>query len=235
MASRQEEKEARRQARIEQEEAERRAASRSKRLQMVFGGLLAAGVIAAVIIFVFASGGDSNGSGNPTEPGSNLDVKLPPAKITDEKEAAKAAGCTLNNPPDEGRSHEDKTFTAKDYDTNPPTSGDHFPQWAQDGIYTEKTVPQVGMLVHTLEHGRIDVQYKPGTDAQSVKQLEAFLAESDSGYHMLLYPNTTGMDAAVAATAWDHSLTCPTMNDKVFDALRTFRIAHIDRGPEKVA
>src|SRR3954453_7116781 len=54
----------------------------------------------------------------------------------------------------------------------------------------------------------------------------------DDGFHMLLFENTTNMPSAVAATAWGHSLTCPTMNDKVFDALRTFRTAYINKGPE---
>ena len=91
------------------------------------------------------------------------------------------------------------------------------------------------MLVHTLEHGRIDIQYKKGTPARStVARLEALVAEQNEGYHMLLYENTTDMDAAVAATAWTHSLSCPSMNDKVFDAIRTFRARYIDKGPEKV-
>ena len=51
---------------------------------------------------------------------------------------------------------------------------------------------------------------------------------------MLLFENTTGMDSAVAATAWTHSVTCPEMNDKVFDAFRTFRARYIDKGPEQV-
>ena len=42
------------------------------------------------------------------------------------------------------------------------------------------------------------------------------------------------MPFAVAATAWDHQLGCTTMNPKVFDALRTFRDEHIDKGPEVV-
>ena len=54
------------------------------------------------------------------------------------------------------------------------------------------------------------------------------------GYHLLVYENTTNMDAAVAATAWGHSLTCAEMNDKVFDAIRTFRNEYIDQGPEDV-
>ena len=89
------------------------------------------------------------------------------------------------------------------------------------------------MLVHTLEHGRIDVQYKPGTPDETVEQLEALLAESD-GYHMLLFENTTGMKYEVAATTWEHGVVCPKMNDKVFDAIRTFRARYIDKGPENV-
>ena len=42
------------------------------------------------------------------------------------------------------------------------------------------------------------------------------------------------MQPQVAATAWTHSLTCPEMNDKVFDAIRTFRARYIDKGPETV-
>ena len=40
------------------------------------------------------------------------------------------------------------------------------------------------------------------------------------------------MQFAVAATAWDQRLGCPTMNDQLFDALRAFRAEYIDKGPE---
>ena len=40
------------------------------------------------------------------------------------------------------------------------------------------------------------------------------------------------MPYAVAATAWTHLLGCPKMNDKVFDAIRAFRLAYVDKGPE---
>ena len=146
----------------------------------------------------------------------------------------KASGCTLTHPADEGRGHEDKTFTAADYKTNPPTSGAHFPQWAQDGVYDADNTPPLGQLVHTLEHGRIDVQYKPGTPTHTIAELEALLAEQSDGYHMLLYENTTDMPAQIAATAWGHSLTCPQFNNQVFDAIRTFRAQYIDKGPEDV-
>ena len=90
------------------------------------------------------------------------------------------------------------------------------------------------MLVHTLEHGRIDIQYKKGSPARTVSRLEALVAEMNEGYHLLLFENTTNMEPAVAATAWTHSLSCPRMNEKVFDAIRTFRARYIDKGPETV-
>ena len=236
MASRQEEKEQRRRERLEREEAERRAAGRRKRLQYVFGGLLAlaavGGIVAVLALGVL--GGDDSGPGKPTSAGdAAANVKLPEQKTGDMKAAAEAAGCKLENPEIEGSTHETKTFKASDYKTNPPTSGNHNPDWYEDGIYAAGDTPKLGMLVHTLEHGRIDVQYKEGTSEADVAKLEAFLGETD-GYHMLLFQNTTGMDAAVAATAWGHSLTCAKLDDTTFDALRTFRTTYIDKGPESV-
>jgi hypothetical protein len=237
VASRQEEKERRRQERLEREEAARKASARRKRLQYVFGGVLGLAVVAGVVAVAALGlgGGDSGGGpGQPTDASKiSSDVKLPEQKTGDLQAAAKAAGCTLANPPIEGSTHETKDFKPSDYKTNPPTSGNHNPDWYQDGIYNPGDVPRLGMLVHPLEHGRIEVQYKPGTPQSTVKQLEALLGESD-GYHMLLFQNTTGMQAAVAATAWGHSLNCPAMNNDVFDAIRTFRTAYIDKGPEAV-
>jgi hypothetical protein len=237
VASRQEEKEKRRQERMAREEAERKAAGRRKRLQFVFGGLLAVAAVAGIVA-VLALGvlGDDD-MGDPSAPGeaseAAANVQLPEQKTGDVDAAAKAAGCKLTHPEIEGATHEDKDFKASDYETNPPTSGNHNPDWYEDGVYAPGDVPRLGMLVHTLEHGRIDVQYKPGTPAEDVSKLEAFLAETE-GYHMLLFENTTNMDAAVAATAWGHSLTCSKLDDTTWDALRTFRTSYIDKGPEAV-
>jgi len=235
MASRQEEKEARRKERIERERKDAAAAARRKRLQLVGGGLLGLVAIAAVVVAILAAsgGGDDEQEASAPAAGSAA-AQLPEQRTTDMAAAAKAAGCTLTNPAFEGASHEQKDFAASDYKTNPPTSGNHFPDWYDDGVYAPGTTPNLGMLVHTLEHGRIDVQYKKGTPKADVAKLEALLAEQNDGYHMLLFENTTGMQPQVAATAWTHSLSCPDMNDKVFDAIRTFRARYIDKGPETV-
>jgi hypothetical protein len=233
VASRQEEKERRRQERLEREQAEARRAGRRKRLQLAFGGALALALIAGIVVVVLVStgGGGSSGPAQAKTPGS---AKLPQQQTSDIKAAAKAAGCTLANPPYEGATHQQKQFKPSDYKTNPPTSGNHTPDWYQDGIYNPGDTPDLGKLVHPLEHGRIEVQYKPGTPKKVVDQLEALLAENDGGYHMLLFQNTSGMKPQIAATAWTHSLACPQMNDKVFDAIRTFRARYIDKGPERV-
>jgi hypothetical protein len=200
---------------------------------MVFGGGLAVlAAVAVVVVLVFVVGG---GSDDPSAEVSASSASIPAQQISDIKEAAQAAGCTLKeNLPNEGAGHVEKDFKASDYKQNPPTSGNHFPQWAQDGVYNAGDTPDLGQLVHTLEHGRIDVQYKPGTPAETIAQLETFMKENEDGYHMLLFQNSTNMPFAVAATAWDQQLGCKTMNPKVFDALRTFREAHIDKGPEVV-
>lgn len=238
MASRQEEKERRRQERLERERQEAAAASRRKRIQYAFGALLAVALVAgAVLLAVSALGGGDDSEmaadGEPGTPAANL-PELPPQQESDFQKAAEAAGCELINPAYEGAGHAEKKFTVDDYKTNPPQSGEHTPNWAEDGVYRRGNTPELGMLVHTLEHGRINVQYSPDAPDSVVKNLEALLAEQNDGYHMLLYENTTDMPYEVAATAWTHILGCEEYNDKVPDALRTFRARYIDKGPERV-
>jgi hypothetical protein len=235
VSSRQEEKKRRREERLAREKAEKARAARRRRLQLAGGVLAGVAVVAAAVLLAAGVISGSDSAGDEHAPSANADVKLPEQQIGDLNAAAKAAGCKLANPPIEGRSHETKDFKPSDYKTNPPTSGNHYPEWYQDGVYNPGDTPNLGMLVHTLEHGRIDVQYKPGTPKKTVAELEALLAEQSDGYHMLLFQNTTNMDAQIAATAWGHSLTCPKFDDKIFDALRTFRAQYIDKGPEDVA
>ena len=213
MSSRQEEKERRRQERLEREQAERKSAANKKRLQLV-GGVRAGprrdrrrGRRARRR--ARRRRRRDHGRRATTVRRRRPRSSCPTQKTSDLDEAAKAAGCTLTHAEYEGAGHEEKDFKPSDYKTNPPTSGAHFPEWYDDGVYAPGTVPNLGMLVHTLEHGRINVQYKKGTPAADVAKLEALLQEQNEGYHMLLYENTTGMDAQIAATAWTQSLTCP--------------------------
>jgi hypothetical protein len=145
---------------------------------------------------------------------------------------ARAAGCSLRTHRGEGRAH---TTRRVRYRTNPPTSGDHDPIASEDGVYASTNPPDVEQSVHALEHGRILLQYRSGTPRFRIAQLERLVDEDVKGapgYHTLLFRNQTRMPSVVAATAWRVSLTCPRMHRRVFAAVRAFRRAYVDKGPE---
>jgi hypothetical protein len=144
--------------------------------------------------------------------------------------AAKAAGCTLQSPPNEGAEHVARQTTIADYGSNPPTSGIHHPVWAEDGIYPRERTPGLAHTVHALEHGRVNVQYSQDASTATVDALTRFVEDED--HHMLLFHNQTDMPFEVAATAWDQLIGCKTFNAKTLKALAEFRDAYIDKGPE---
>lgn len=51
------------------------------------------------------------------------------------------------------------------YNSNPPTSGTHFPVWAKRGVYDR--VLSDGHLIHSLEHGYIVISYNCDQEAVS--------------------------------------------------------------------
>ena len=189
-------------------------------------------LLAVAVVGVVMAGCNGEEESGPAQPQAE-DVQLPLQQTSNLREAAREAGCEIITTNVENRDHADRQFEPSDYETNPPTAGAHHPEWAEDGVYEPGETPDLGRLVHSLEHGRIHVQYAPGATDATVEQLEALVAETD-GYHMLLYENPTGMDYQVAATAWNRLLGCPEMNDRVFDAIRTFRTRFVDQAPERV-
>jgi hypothetical protein len=225
MSSRLEEKERRRQERLAQEEKEARTRARLRRIQLTLGGLV---VAVAVIGIIFAI----TSSGNGPKKKAEHTVPIPPQKITNLAAAAHAANCIVRSYPIEGRTH---VTGSVHYKTNPPTSGNHNPVWAEDGIYAPGHTPGKEHFVHSLEHGRIEIQYAPGTPLRRIDQLGTLFNEEvngSRGYHQLLFENTTHMPFAVAATAWGRLLGCPKWNNGIFDAIRDFRQAFLDKGPE---
>jgi len=231
MASRAEEKERRRQERLAQEEAERKAHARTRRLQLAGGALLAVAAVVAVVVAVASGGGTSSSDGPSPSDSASSSVKLPVRKTSDLATAAKAASCVVKSFPLEGREHTTATVT---YHTNPPTSGNHNPNPSEDGFYPNGAPPKE-RNVHALEHGRIEMQWKPGTPQNVIDTLQAIFNEplkGKSGYHQLLFENNTNMPFEVAAASWQHYLGCPKFNQNVIDAIRAYREQYVDKGPE---
>ena len=199
-------------SRREEREARERAEQRRQRTGRIVASFIVA-VTAAVLFWVLFPGGDAG---------------PPPKRAVEQlRTAAAAAGCSVAHFPTEGREHTEKTVP---YKTNPPTSGPHNPVPAPDRVYAVAPTPE--HYVHSLEHGRIELQYRPGAPAAVRAALLGVYR--DSTHHMLLFPNNTGMPFEVAATAWKHRIGCTRFNAKVPAALRAFRDAYRDRGPEQV-
>ena len=153
----------------------------------------------------------------------------PPLQQGDLQAAAKAADCELRlNLPDEGNTHITKESQIPDYGTNPPTSGNHNPEQLADGAYA--VMPQPWYFVHSLEHGRIEIQYSPKLPESDQLALKGVFDESPDG--MLMFPNTE-MPYEVAATAWTQLLGCKTYEGRAtLDAIRDFRDTYRGQGPE---
>jgi hypothetical protein len=223
MASRKEEKERRRQERLAQERALEAQERRRRLYAIVVGGGLVIAAIAAIVV-VAASGG---GGGSSDSSGLPAATDPPPEKTRNLVAAAAAAKCTLKNPPIEGREH---TTDPVKYKTNPPTSGNHNPQPAADGEYGKD--PGTMHLVHSLEHGRVIIQWAPTTPRRRIAQLRGLFEEDP--YHLILTPNGTKMPDAVAVTAWGHSASCKKFTSEAFDVFRDFKTRYVDKGPEFV-
>jgi hypothetical protein len=227
-----------REKRREEREAAESEEQGSNRSRLIVGYAIASTLVLAiaVVVFVLASGdsddsapkGDAHinlnasiGSTNGIEPDSRAGTAPPAVKVANLAAAAKQAGCTLRlKLPDEGHEHIPVGSPTPHYKTNPPTSGPHVepPYQQADGAYAE--TPAEIDYVHSLEHGRLEIQYSP--DLPEADQL-ALKGLYDTMYGAtLLFPNGK-MPYEVAATTWTNLIGCPTYKGAItLDAIRAF-------------
>ncbi|MGH2923778.1 MAG: DUF3105 domain-containing protein [Solirubrobacterales bacterium] len=217
----------------------------------VVAGVLAAAVLAGLVI-VFTSGGDDGGSADTPE-NAHIDETVgffegltgderegtepPEIQFGDLDESAQMAGCELRQDlPDEGNNH----FTDEsqgNYETNPPTSGDHYGSNTEagagaiaDGAYT--TTPPESRAVHSMEHGRVEIRYDPALPEEQQLALKGVFDETPGG--MLMFPDPD-LPYAVAVSAWRAYAGCEPYDPLVLDVIRNFRDTYRGNGPENVA
>jgi hypothetical protein len=232
MANRREEERARlREAREEKEKTH--TSSERKRLMLGYGiaAVIGVVVIAGIVVAVVSSGGGGggesshidlqSGSSNGVQPDDRTGVKPVNVKNTNLPQAAKQAGCVLRlHLKDEGHEHIPPGSEAPDYKTNPPTSGNHVepPYQQADGAYTEMPLPID--FVHSLEHGRMEIQYSPDLPEAAQLELKGLYETMYGG--TLLFPNGE-MPYEVAATTWTNLLGCKKYEgQKTLDAIAAF-------------
>jgi len=253
--SNREERERLRQQRLSQKTSQGSTDRRRLILGYVVAGILAAAVVGGLAVVLF--GGDDGSSGpkagqgcdddnahvstlgGGTTQGLECDDRegtAPPAiQFGDLEESSKEAGCELKvDLPDEGNSHVEDSKPVT-YKTSPPTSGDHNVEWISDGAYaTPLNVdtaisPNVRNFIHSMEHGRVEIQYSPDLPEEQQLAIKGMFDEDPGG--ILLFPNPN-MPYAVAATAWTAMVGCPTYNELDLDVLRNFRDTYRGNGPE---
>lgn len=146
-------------------------------------GLIALGAVVAFL--VFGTGG-SNGNG-----GSDAGIA----------ETMRDAGYTFKSYPamkNNGNHTDVPTVETKvKWNSNPPTSGPHYGQWALWGAY-DRQVP-LTMSTHNLEHGGIVIHYGPDVPDAEVEKLRDFYREDPNA--MLLSPLASAGDKIILS-AW---------------------------------
>lgn len=66
------------------------------------------------------------------------------------------------------------TVRPSDYNSNPPSSGPHYPVWARWGVFEEPI--DRGYLVHSLEHGAVVLSYRCANRAACPETHDALAA-----------------------------------------------------------
>lgn len=117
--------------------------------------------------------------------------------------------------PDMGNQHVKAGETHEPYNTNPPTSGPHYPFLARWGIHNT-TIPRE-LQVHNLEDGGVIVQYNcRNLKKEECDELVENLTRVVGGYNRVILAPYPDMDSVIALTAW-------TRIDK-FDKFDEYRI-----------
>lgn len=140
----------------------------------------------------------------------------------------------------QSRRHVASGTLVTNYNSNPPSSGDHWASPAKNGIY-DKQLPDE-QLIHDLEHGYVWISYRPkskssestseatnvsGASDEVIKELKK-IAEADN-WKVILEPREKN-DSMIALVSWGRVLKLDKPDyDKIKNFIRTYR----NRGPEK--
>jgi len=240
MASRKEQKEALRKERLEREQQAAQAAARKRLIGIVVASILVLGIVGALVA-VALSGGDDDGGGNGGGDSAAAQIAYPDGgEIPDQREAdlnvaAKAAGCKDETVQAAGAGeHTTDPNEPIEYQSEPPSIGAHYQEWPEDDIFEE--APPTTSVVHTLEHGRILIWLRPDLPEEQLAQFKALYDEDP--YHVIMLPREQ-LKEPFAVTAWvgqdtGHTLRCDEVNDRTWDAIRSFKEKYRDKAPEFV-
>lgn len=129
--------------------------------------------------------------------------------------------------PSEGRTHV-PVGTVVVYNTDPPTSGNHYPSPQGGGYYETPIDP--GYLVHSLEHGGIVIYYDPSIITTAQKNSLKAMAQAHPGiFGQVVCVPRNDSTYPIILTAWTHRLRLSAYDQSRMDG---FLALFIGQGPE---
>jgi Protein of unknown function (DUF3105) len=167
--------------------AARRLEEKRRRQRTLLWTGVAVGTVAALLALIWWQGREEPQADNPPVSAAALEAG---------RAAAGSEG--VRTFPEAGRDHIDAGAQPKNWNSNPPTSGDHLQNWLQPGVYNSEQ--DMRAMVHSLEHGYVLMLYKDIPDSQ-VDQLRQFVEQRD-GSKLILAPYSGLEQNGVALAAW---------------------------------
>lgn len=128
--------------------------------------------------------------------------------------------------PDQGRDHVAPGQPHPPYNSNPPTSGWHYPQAASWGFYATELPDE--LVVHNLEHGGIWISYRDADARELVDRLAALARRYRS---KVIVTHRPANPAPLAVVAWGRLMLLDRYDEAaITEFIRRFR----NTGPEFV-
>ncbi len=171
---------------------------------------------------------------------------------TDDKKVAQAmaaAGCTFKTVKafvPKGQGTHVNSLTAKlPWNTSPPSNGQHYPEWAVWGFWTQDPI-NPRQVVHNEEHGGVVYWWGPDVPQTTIDALQALYNEQPVATFGTQYAS---LGSKVAVTAWTgdpnqyqrdgyygfgHIGVCSDWSPKAKTAFATFRDVYRGHGPEGI-
>lgn len=125
-----------------------------------------------------------------------------------------------------GTTHVPEGTKVSTYNSNPPTSGDHWPRPADWGFYEAPLADE--LLVHNLEHGGIAISYK---DIDDGTKTDLIILAQTYPQAVIVVPREEN-DVKIAVTAWGKLMKLDAFDE---ERIVGFLKANINQSPEKFA
>jgi type II secretory pathway pseudopilin PulG len=182
--------------------ARRLEEKRRRQRTLLWTGVAVVSLLALIAVIVFAG------------------REAPQAQNQPVSEAARAAGREtagsqgLKTFPMAGQDHITPNQQPDNWNSNPPTSGDHLATPLPAGVYDNEQ--DMRAMVHNQEHGYVVILYK-GIPEDQVAQLRTFV-EARDGSKLVLSPWSGLESNGVALTAWQNLELLQRVNMDVVQA-----------------